>query len=332
MSLTQSNALKGIAIVMMIFHHCFYSASTVEGLNVSFAPFSESQVIFACGALKVCVSLFVFVTGYGIAKKLGSAESSLPFDGAVLKRVAKMMVPFYVVYVVSFVLCFLLSPFFDPGRPPSEVYGEFRPAAVLYVLADFLGLSYAFGTPMLNETWWYMSVAIALVFLTPLLCWSMKRFGPTTILGAMFFVSLCLDPAAAGMLGKMGWYSFTLATGCWCAMTGLFERIDAHLGAPGKRVAFAAAAVALFCVIAVARAATGSRFYWLAEAAMAVSAASFVVALGGLNVQPAKAGGFSRHPLYGYISYSHLLPKVLPHRFRVLGALFRAHRIVVAGH
>lgn len=40
-----SAALKGIAILLMIFHHCFLDPSRFAGHIVSFAPFSQSAIV-----------------------------------------------------------------------------------------------------------------------------------------------------------------------------------------------------------------------------------------------------------------------------------------------
>ena len=39
-----SQAIKGIAIVMMLFHHMYLSQDRFEGLNVVFTPFSELSI------------------------------------------------------------------------------------------------------------------------------------------------------------------------------------------------------------------------------------------------------------------------------------------------
>ncbi len=39
-------AIRGIAIVLLIFHHNFRSKSVYEGFTCSFFPFSEDKVVF----------------------------------------------------------------------------------------------------------------------------------------------------------------------------------------------------------------------------------------------------------------------------------------------
>ncbi len=59
-------ALKGVAILMMMLHHCFRETSLYEGFTISFVPFAEAAVVRFSLFLKICVSLFAFISGYGL--------------------------------------------------------------------------------------------------------------------------------------------------------------------------------------------------------------------------------------------------------------------------
>lgn len=75
-----TNIIKGIAIIFLMIHHCFRSPARYKGLEVIFAPFTESQVNYIASFLKVCVPMFVFLTAYGITisikKRCGSLNAS----------------------------------------------------------------------------------------------------------------------------------------------------------------------------------------------------------------------------------------------------------------
>ena len=43
-----SQAIKGIAIVMMLFHHMYLSQDRFEGLNVVFTPYSADRNMKLC--------------------------------------------------------------------------------------------------------------------------------------------------------------------------------------------------------------------------------------------------------------------------------------------
>ena len=53
-----SLSLKGIAIIMLLFHHIFRSADCYEGFAISFFPFAEIQVNTLAEDLRICVPIF----------------------------------------------------------------------------------------------------------------------------------------------------------------------------------------------------------------------------------------------------------------------------------
>ena len=66
-----SQAIKGIAIVMMMFHHMYLSQDRFEGLNVVFTPFSADRIMYLCRTFKICVPIYAFISGYGTDKNNG---------------------------------------------------------------------------------------------------------------------------------------------------------------------------------------------------------------------------------------------------------------------
>lgn len=65
--------VKGIAIVLMVFHNCFLSPSKYAGQRVSFWPFEEASVNIVCQQLKICVCIFVFLSAYALTLSLKNA-------------------------------------------------------------------------------------------------------------------------------------------------------------------------------------------------------------------------------------------------------------------
>lgn len=63
-SKTDTSKVKGIAIIMMIFHHCFLSAARYKGQIVLFMPFSEEFINDFALSMKICVAIFTFLSAY----------------------------------------------------------------------------------------------------------------------------------------------------------------------------------------------------------------------------------------------------------------------------
>lgn len=65
LSIQDSNVLKGVAILIMLWHHLFlrpeYNDIVIHGHSIA------QEIAIMC---KVCVAIFVFVSGYGLTEKL----------------------------------------------------------------------------------------------------------------------------------------------------------------------------------------------------------------------------------------------------------------------
>lgn len=86
-----TSAIKGIALVIMFVHHFFtFPNWLVEGIEYSWMEgFSDLY----CGATKICVAVFAFLTGYfyAFAKKKTLAYS--------LRKISDVLVSYWIIYV-----------------------------------------------------------------------------------------------------------------------------------------------------------------------------------------------------------------------------------------
>ncbi len=180
-------AVKGVAILSLLFYHLFESEELLVTLNVNHAPFSREVFLIFSGFGNICVAVFVFLSAYGITKGLMADEEegaytlskSLRKAG---KRCLKLVLGFVALYVSVNVLWFSR---FDYGK----LYGEGWQGGV-FALIDLLGLAQIFGTPTLNMTWWYMKLAILIIFLVPLVYLPVKKAGKYLIVPALLLPSV----------------------------------------------------------------------------------------------------------------------------------------------
>ncbi len=171
---------KGIAIVLLLLYHLFHEEHVLVQMNVNYAPFSENGILMVSGFGNICVAIFVMITAYGITKSVLSKENIMlrEIGTASVKRFGKLMLNFFWVYVTVNIVCF---SYFDH----TKLYGEGK-QGVLFAICDALGLSQIFGTPMLNETWWYMKLAYILIFFVPLIALLIRKMGTSLLLLAFF--------------------------------------------------------------------------------------------------------------------------------------------------
>ena len=117
MSRRTSNIAKGIAILMMLFHHAFYSAAGIadygNGQQVAFDPFTQAEVIAVASSMKVCVAVFVFVTAYGTFKQFsGRLDSATGKDRSAARYSAshalKLLMNIWTVFIPLILLGFFV--------------------------------------------------------------------------------------------------------------------------------------------------------------------------------------------------------------------------------
>lgn len=209
----KSMCLKGVAICAMLWHHLFGCASPD-------AMFCRDYITMSLGFLgKICVSLFLLVSGYGLAKQystqniIQAGEFGATF-GKTIKFLLKRFIKFYanywsvfVIFVPIGILCF--------NRSFSDVYGN-SVAVGKYVIMDIFGLLWGNSY---NVTWWFNSLILTLYVLFPILFVVSKRFPVIT-----FIVSLLLviygDAVHIAYRGINRWF-FPFCVGIiWATHTG----------------------------------------------------------------------------------------------------------------
>lgn len=176
---------KGVAILMMLFHHCFESTSRFAGYTINFFPLTEGQTVLIASFFKICVAIFVFLSGYGIAISLSKVDPASPsgYIKQIRKRTFSLMSGFWIIYILSVIAAAIIMP------SMLDVYKDTHLLnSIVFALYDFLGLAELFGTPTLVGTWWYMSLALIIIAIMPLLYRLYKKFGAIPVFIITFLV------------------------------------------------------------------------------------------------------------------------------------------------
>lgn len=179
-----SMCMKGIAILIMMFHHCYRSKDRFEKYIVDFWPFDMDLVVNVSDYLKICVSIFAFITGYGLYL---SARNRCVDAGSterwIYERLVKTLSGFWFIYVLVFAVTQIYA-----GYPAQIYFGQGKLRGVVYALIDFLGLANLLECPTLVSTWWYMSAAIVFIALYPLFVKWTQKLGYTTLFMVVAFL------------------------------------------------------------------------------------------------------------------------------------------------
>lgn len=220
LSKTDSQCLKGIAIIIMMFHHCFRMTSLFENYTVDFSPFSQDFVVDTSSFFKICVSIFAFISGYGLylsaSKNTADFKTSAKWTAA---RLIKTMGGFWLIYILVLIITQIFADY------PKEIYcedGMIRGA--VYGVLDFLGLSNAFDTPTLCTTWWYMSAAVFFIVAIPIFVKFTDKFGYFSLIALLVFIPRLLK---TGFPGSTATYSFVVVfvIGMAFSKYSIFERL-----------------------------------------------------------------------------------------------------------
>lgn len=167
----QSATLRGLAILMMIYHHLFatpepylqdyFSVLRFGGINV------EHYLAWFC---KIALGIYLFLSGYGMCyvfrKRVEGSPAGESFAGfllgcyrQVLAKVGRLYVQYWYALIVAMSVIFL----FDPEEPAFSLK-EF--------LLNMSGLSYSY-----NGTWWYVLYYAKIMLILPFAAAFFHRFS-----------------------------------------------------------------------------------------------------------------------------------------------------------
>ena len=148
--------LKGLAICGMLMWHVFYCQNPQ---GIEYSPFV--RYIGSIG--DVCVSIFLFISGYGLT--IGFSKNEAKPITFVIKRLLK----FYSNFWIVFTLIVLYGTFVinNPLRTDGSVFHR-----IMQFMKELFAVR---GQESYNDSWWYFSLILTFYIIFPLLYWGMKK-------------------------------------------------------------------------------------------------------------------------------------------------------------
>ncbi len=202
-----SMIVKGVAIILLMFHHCISESALKDYPFIDFFPFDSSKwPLMVCNSFKLCVGMFIFITGFGLFKSFSKVQqSSKTIKNWEAARLLKTLSGFWFVYILIFIISYHIDeyPILRYIDYPTKYEGLW-----LFALIDFLGISNLIGTPTLIGTWWYMSAVVILTAVFPLLYNVGEKYGYFLTGLVLFIIPRLTD---WGYPGAKNAYSFILA-------------------------------------------------------------------------------------------------------------------------
>lgn len=195
----QTSLLKGVAILFMLFHHLFFFQERLSPSVIVYYPFFHGSIENTlAGFGRVCVPIFLFLSGYGFG--MGKPRGY----GGLAKKALEVYSRFWLVFVLFVPLGAIL--FNQTGR-----YDLSMPGLLLNITA--LDTSY-------NPEWWFLILYVAYLFSLTLL----QKMNDFTLLFSsvvlMVVGTLLYKPEYNWLLRDGLWYCiwlFPFAAGLVCA-------------------------------------------------------------------------------------------------------------------
>ncbi len=218
----QTNIVKGVALLLLLWHHLFYN--NPDNYNMFTSMFFIKDIPVECFIAvfcKVCVAIFLFLSGYGLYKSyekyscsiLEKSKFGIKEDFVFVKNhFLKLMSGYCFIYII-----FVSMGFFF-GRNPIEIYQ----GNIGYFLLDFMGISNIFATPSMNATWWFMSLIIILYIIYPVLHRLLFYSAELLLLASYFILVFYYLPELSGLRI----YLFPFVLGMYFSKCNGFDFID----------------------------------------------------------------------------------------------------------
>jgi len=159
-----TDACKGVALLLLLWHHLFYLHSEYGFL-----------VRVTSLAAKVCVAIFVFLSGYGLAASVSARKGGLL--SFYKDRLSRLYLNYWL--IAALFIAFGTLTGLRPVAAAYPTHPYLSLAAQLAALDQFLigGFGY-------NATWWFMGLIVPLYVLFPFLNDLTRKYG-------WWFLSLC---------------------------------------------------------------------------------------------------------------------------------------------
>lgn len=206
-TIKDTNIMKGFAIIFMIFHHLFYTKTD------AFPIINEISITNTIGLFcKVCVGVFVFLSGYGISATYNKEKSLLSFYK---KRLLKLYLNYWLIWLLFVPITIIVF------------HGSFRYGNHFYIklFLDLLGLNAFWGFNSINGNFWFIGVIAALYLIYPILRIYIEKFGLLGLLPT--FIIIYLKPFSIGAfsLDVLRPWVFCFSLGIYFNNKKSFERI-----------------------------------------------------------------------------------------------------------
>lgn len=232
MTKKQSNAIKGVAVLLTAFYSLFYSVDIMKRLHLSWVIGSyeiQEKIAQMCA---IGFSLFVFVTGYGLARKFKELKSTKEMAKSVWGKYVRMMSYMAVSFIMLEISCSLM----DKNTEFSHAWSAEWGSQVLGALSNIFGIADFMNWNWLVTSWNYWGIYAILILIAPVFYKILQKYGAYVFLGlTVVSVYLINFTQYSGELKK---YLPVMAVAMIASEYNLFERLQEFFDASRSHKVF----------------------------------------------------------------------------------------------
>ena len=176
LSKKDTNIIKGIAIIFLVFLHLFNTKDYVG----KFQPILfynnlpvEYYLSLVAGS---CVSIYLFCSGYGLAMVNKNKELNIASN---IIRVAKLLINYWIILILFVIIGYIM------GR------GNEYPGSIYKFILNFLLLSKSY-----NGAWWFLQTYVILVLLSKVIINIVNKYNSMIVFiisGGIYFITFIIS-------------------------------------------------------------------------------------------------------------------------------------------
>lgn len=175
----ESLFLKGLAILLLVYHHNWYDTSFLTPIRYG---------------TRIVVWIFLFISAYGFSAQLDASQNKHPVK-FVIKRLALIYVPLWICSIVNLIVFLCVDS--------KLVFAYYSGPPVNWIL-DIFNVSEYFGTPTLLSGW-YINMLILIIIAFPaiyMVVSKLKWFSILLVLALVWFFPWKIHFADVGYLDE----------------------------------------------------------------------------------------------------------------------------------
>ena len=238
-----TRVIKGAAVILMLMHHMWaFQERIADGGLKGLIPLGATYFFVFIGHFgKICVPLFFFLSGYGLAKRY----AGIKFDA--LGRIKKLYISYWKVFVIFIPIAFIFFGNQGVYAVDASFCGRYNIFSVKELVLNFLAI---FDT--YNYEWWFLRCYVLMILCFPLMRYAAGKCSP-----AAKFLIILIITVLFGKVFPDIWYAFLgearqgnliydsffcmgepfyacFVMGVFCAGNDLLDKISAFLDRAGK--------------------------------------------------------------------------------------------------